>query len=269
MQNLEEINLRIFEPCDDLRRYIKSVWFVTNQEGLKDEHSFKVLTDCCSGLVFNFGDSVTYEQDGVHNSKNHKITTMGPTRHLMKFIFKGRVRAVGIRFFPNTGHHYFSVPMEELIDKIIETNSDHCDFAQGLYKDLDNLDDDKDIQTCIEKALIKKIDKIQFDQKLDEIIKYIDSNPEATTQELSDTFSISSRDIQRKFKNFVGVSPSVYARVQKITKAKTVIAKDGDDSLTDVSHESGYFDQAHFNREFKTFMDETPKKYRNLKKKKV
>lgn len=62
---------------------------------------------------------------------------------------------------------------------------------------------------------------------------------------------ISYRHLSRMFKQIIGVNIQTYRRLARFELAKQLIIKETTISLTGIGYQSGYYDQAHFAREFK------------------
>ncbi|STO11280.1 helix-turn-helix domain-containing protein [Flavobacterium hibernum] len=62
---------------------------------------------------------------------------------------------------------------------------------------------------------------------------------------------ISYRHLSRMFKQIIGVNIQTYKRLARFELARQLIIKETTPSLTDVGYQSGYYDQAHFAKEFK------------------
>jgi AraC-like DNA-binding protein len=73
----------------------------------------------------------------------------------------------------------------------------------------------------------------------------------------------SVRHTERLFSRLVGIDPQTFARLARFDRAKNGILARGGQSLTDVGIESGYYDQAHFIREFRRLTHGTPGSYRS------
>lgn len=72
----------------------------------------------------------------------------------------------------------------------------------------------------------------------------------------------SRRHLTRKFEQQVGLSPKTIARLSRFRRALAVMTATGPRvRLADVAAQAGYYDQAHFNREFKEFAGCTPSRY--------
>lgn len=67
--------------------------------------------------------------------------------------------------------------------------------------------------------------------------------------QLVERSGLSPRHFQRRFASQVGLSPKLYARTIRFDAALTAHRNEPMKSWTQIAHEAGYFDQAHFIRE--------------------
>jgi len=271
MQEIEKINFEMITPCAELRDFVQAIWFAENLDN-KNDLPFKIFNDCGSTIVFNYGDDLRYEQKKYSLDTKKECSVMGPSKDLLHMTFKGKVQCVGVHFYPATGHHFFNCSMDKLSDKLLKSTDDYFSGTKELYLAIEKVislgGDREKVLKLVEahlKTLLKNT-KTKPQSALINILKAIHLNHDITLEELSLKFSMGLRDIQRLFKTYVGVSPKVYIRLNKVRYVKELIANDEFESLTQLSMDSGYFDQAHFIRDFKAFMEETPKKYHKIKK---
>jgi AraC-like DNA-binding protein len=80
-------------------------------------------------------------------------------------------------------------------------------------------------------------------------------------EELVDYCHASVRQLERKFQRAVGVSPKFFARPLRFGQAQRRLMFDPETDLTQLAYQCGYFDQAHFIKEFKAFAGMTPSEY--------
>ena len=75
-------------------------------------------------------------------------------------------------------------------------------------------------------------------------------------KELADTHCISLDAFEKRFRRAVGVSPKQFSY---IIRMKSVVQRGlTGKSLADMAFEAGYFDQPHFNKDFKLFTGQAP-----------
>ena len=79
--------------------------------------------------------------------------------------------------------------------------------------------------------------------------------------QLTDTYDIPIRTLQRLFRRYVGVGPKWVLRRYRLHDGAELLARGNTAELADLAIALGYFDQAHFTREFKDQIGLTPAEY--------
>ncbi|MXV50284.1 helix-turn-helix domain-containing protein [Pedobacter sp. HMF7647] len=70
--------------------------------------------------------------------------------------------------------------------------------------------------------------------------------------------NMSLRTLERKFTEQVGVTPKVYARIKRLHHALALMNHADPWALKEIVYHCGYYDPAHFNKEFQTFSLQSP-----------
>ncbi|MEU8121045.1 helix-turn-helix domain-containing protein [Spirillospora sp. NPDC049024] len=83
---------------------------------------------------------------------------------------------------------------------------------------------------------------------------------------LADAAGVSGNHLAAQFKSHVGVTPKRVARIYRF--ARLILSVDALRPVdwSDLAHAAGYFDRAHFSREFKDFTGHTPTEYLALRR---
>lgn len=83
---------------------------------------------------------------------------------------------------------------------------------------------------------------------------------------LSADSGVSGNHLARQFKSHVGVTPKRIARIYRF--ARLILSVDALRPVdwSELAHAAGYFDRAHFSREFKDFTGHTPTEYLALRR---
>jgi AraC-like DNA-binding protein len=98
---------------------------------------------------------------------------------------------------------------------------------------------------------------------VDRIIARIDADREITRiDRLASAVDLSPRALQRLFSDYVGVSPKWVIRRLRLHEAAFRLASAEAFDLAGFAQELGYFDQAHFTRDFTNLVGRAPAQYR-------
>jgi AraC-like DNA-binding protein len=78
---------------------------------------------------------------------------------------------------------------------------------------------------------------------------------------LTEELGCSRRHLTARFREQVGMPPKTLARILRFERAVRRLREGGNASLAEVAFECGYYDQAHFNRDFRRFAGITPSEF--------
>ncbi|MBC8154241.1 MAG: helix-turn-helix transcriptional regulator [Bacteroidetes bacterium] len=80
-------------------------------------------------------------------------------------------------------------------------------------------------------------------------------------KKLQDSLRVSERSLERRFKQHVGISPKLFARICRFQTSLNQLKTKKYDKLSDIAFDGGYADQSHFTRTFKEFTGILPQQY--------
>lgn len=171
----------------------------------------------------------------------------------------------GIRFMPGVTPANLKIQMHELIEQRIDLE----DIAQSRSL-VWRIEQAQDWRQCM-KLFLDDFDacRDEPDSGQEKLAVYLTQQMLSTRggiriQELSQKTGYSARYINTIFEQYVGISPKTLERIIQFQNAVHSISYHQSRPLTAVGVEAGYFDQAHFIREFKKHMELTPNEYRKL-----
>lgn len=176
----------------------------------------------------------------------------------------GQAGVVFVQFQPAGACHFFRFPLSE-----IENQSfDLSDVFNAEIKQIEEkLFESKTIQEkvfLIESFLMSKFSPIpQYDQLLvDKGIQLIkQSRGQITANSLAEKLTSTPKSVERKFSNHLGKTPKQYIKLIRFQETLKDFSTHKHSSLTEYAYCNGYFDQAHFIRDFKTYSGYTPKEF--------
>ncbi len=232
---LEEI-----QPNKVLSKYIDGFWFFKNTTG--NTIHFPVIPDGCSDIVFYLNNSKK-----LGNLKSSFVT--GAMEQAQLIPVSDNMQLFGVRFRPGVLFYLLKTDMSKLLNNMSELDEVNHDMSMKIL--IDPLADNKSILNNISERLQDIFQKCDIEDNFLKIVEDLTENPQLSINELSERYNFSIKNLQRIFLKRIGLTPKKFARIMKFQKAHKKISKEGLNNLVFIALASGYFDQAHFNREYK------------------
>ncbi|WP_229753784.1 helix-turn-helix domain-containing protein [Amphritea balenae] len=264
MSQLSEINFRQFQPCPELSPYIQSYWSIKRSAAKDTAPAFFLHPDGGTGLVFNFADA--WWLDGENFDSTYLFS--GPTQHTSRLNLTGNIDAFGIRFYPGMAYPFLRQSLAEIQTHIAPSESIFNSIPLTEVMDqLHSADALINRIAAIERHLIRRLRLTKHDLNcISYSLRWLNQQQgQATISDLSAQCSISQRQLERSFKNKVGMSAKQYNKLLRVRNSRTLIHAQSQNrtdtkstSLSDIALMAGYYDQPHFNREFKSVIGISP-----------
>jgi len=164
-----------------------------------------------------------------------------------------------ILFRPGGMHRLLRIPMEELFGAPVESSLfegrviDHLLERLNQTKDYDLMNEIVQ-QYLLQKTLLLKA-MLPVDQALNHILQ---THQPVTVDHLASLACVSTRQLERQFRERVGISPKLYMKLARFSNAWVMRERDPQSSWLHIAHACGYADQMHLIRDFKLFTGQTP-----------
>ncbi|WP_229367844.1 helix-turn-helix domain-containing protein [Fibrisoma limi] len=235
-------------PTPTLAPLIHCYWQLATQQPLSQPFVYRVVADGCIDLFFDL-------------LAPDDLFVMGLSTTYTEFPLTGVFNYAGVRFLPTALPLLYRVDASELTNRI-EAFRDVVPTAAGALTEL--IAGHTTLETL--KPLLDGYFTRQFtttnvtpDHRLIQAIAAILTSG-GTLNVLSELdAAISHRQLSRLFQRYVGDTPKVFSRIvrfQQLLNARPSIQTLQEDK---VFYDLGYYDQAHFIKEFKTLYGQTPR----------
>ncbi|WP_426060563.1 helix-turn-helix domain-containing protein [Hymenobacter sp. B1770] len=89
----------------------------------------------------------------------------------------------------------------------------------------------------------------------------LERNGQLSVDEMAREANISRRQLERRFRDVLKVPPKLFTEMTRFAHVFQLLHEQPQANWSDITYACGYFDQAHFIREFRRFTGETPKGY--------
>jgi AraC-like DNA-binding protein len=220
------------------------------------EHFWTVRWDL-RGLPPFTSESLPYPSVHVVLERGNSRVVGVPTGRFSRTL-KDAGAVFGIKFRPGAFHAFAGGPIARFTDTSVSVES-VLDYGAGLEDVILGARDDAAMVDHAEDILRKRLPP--QDEHIPFLIETVDRIAADRTlirvDQLVSKVGPSRRVLQQLFRDYVGVSPKwVIQRYRLFEAAERLAAGEADGAR--VAHDLGYFDQAHFIRDFKAMVGTSP-----------
>ena len=242
-----------FIPTELLRPFIKTYRIIESQ----DEMVNRVLPNTSLALAFRYKGQVSYLTD--KSQDNLPTSTISGLRKSVRLIHYMNDTATIIILFKETGaKSFFKEPLYELFEA--SASLDNFITQQKIAIIEEQLAEAKNnIQriAIIEQFLLSQLFNYTPDKLISIAVEKIHSTKGIIKiKELADTLYISNDAFEKRFRKIVGTSPKNFSSIVRMNSL--IKLRENSKTISDIAFEAGYYDQPHFNKDFKLFTGQTP-----------
>lgn len=257
------MNYQTFEPHADLASVVKCYW--TLEVPLEPQApKQRIVPDGCLEMIFILGDNMKRYLSENEFIIQPRAIVVGQITEPFVIQPTGYVHCFAVRFYPFGFANFVNTPIKRLADKEtpIAQLFDET-LAEKLAQDIIRAVNDQERVTIVEAFLLNK-----FNEKavIDHVVKttiemlWLTKGSTSINNILRDEPS-KRRQLERKFFKQVGLSPKQLGKVIRLQAALKMLLTQRTENLTRIAYDSEYYDQAHFNRDFKELTGINPKDF--------
>jgi AraC-like DNA-binding protein len=252
----------IFFPSAILKPYVMYYWTCRHDE----DTSEIMYPSGCVEFCIDISGGNTIRHRGDQSMKVPNLELLGhwniPTT---ASVAKGNVCLI-TRFHPFASSLFFPNPASDLTNRSIDlrdiVNNESRAFYDRVMENRSLEEKIKILEDFLIQRMLKNNRNVSQLNLVESLCKFI--NCEMGTfniQKISQHFGFSERYIQKLFLSWVGITPQSFFSVQRFNKS-LVLLKSSKAQSTSIALECGYYDQAHFIKEFRGYTGLTPLKAR-------
>jgi len=241
------------KPPIHLQPYIRCFWTLEHDFGENEtNYVYRSVADGCVEMVFHYRAAFNELIDSGQ-PHNWLAGVHFQSDSFRRFETKESFGIFGAYIYPFTIPYLFNISSAT-------TTNEMTDLNTLLGADGSRLEEQMMLASCNNErvAILTAFfgQRLQHaktkDPTIASAIKHVIHSAQTdTVEQLASRFNLSTRQFNRKFKEYAGFSPKMYMRLTRLTNA----IKQGrnEKSLSYVAHECGYYDQSHFIHEVKLF----------------
>lgn len=240
---------REIRPNKDIENFVYCFWQLKTRRELNKPFIYRVVSDGCIDIFFN------------HN-KPIENYVMGFCRKYTEFSIGKVFDYIGIRFFPSSFPLLFGIQAKTLSNQSQKLDTILTDFSKWITSEIAPSDAFEVVAEQLNEKLINisQKQKPKYDQRFYNALQLIFQKHGFIDTEKDLDTGLSPRQMRRIFNFYIGTTAKTFSNVvrfQYILNAKPSVKSLKNNKLY---YDVGFFDQAHFIKNFKTFYGITPTK---------
>lgn len=243
-------------PVAMLAPFVKAYLIIESDDGMQNN----TLPDTSVIMSFRFKGRVTHiTPAGINQLPETGLTGLRKSARLLKYepatanllvVFQEGGAAA---FFKTPLHELFEAqqPLDDLIPlykikEMEERMSEATDHFQRI--------------AVVEQFLLSQLKTQQPDLLVSHAVQQIKGNSgNIKIKSLAADLYISQDAFEKRFRRSIGTTPKQFSAIVRL---RHLLDHYGEaESLTDAAYQAGYFDQAHFIKDFKAFTGQTPQTF--------
>jgi AraC-like DNA-binding protein len=242
-----------------LANYVKYFW--VGEAPASQQHLFihHATATSFAKLVFHYKGNFDEKCPSGEIRKSFLSGIQGQSKIYTQFTSVQDIGIFGVEFYPYAIPLLFNIPATELTNQYIDLKTFLGNIGESLEEKIflaQYTAQRVDILSHFLQSVLKPVKKNYI---IEAIRQLNESKGNINLDLFVKQFPLSQRQFERLFKDSVGFSPKSYLRILKFES--TLSKFYSTDSFTDLALDAGYFDQAHFNHDFKEFTGLHPKEY--------
>jgi AraC-like DNA-binding protein len=252
-----------YRPPSPLSQFVEMFWYYEGEAGGPHTKE-RLLPQGSSELVVNLREDEIRLYDRKNLNESHKLggaVICGPHSQFFVIDTAEQDCVAGVHFRAGGAFPFFDLPFSELHNEHVSLGTLWGHAAIRLR--------DRLLEESTPQAKLRRFEEILLEQICQPLGRHRAVSyalvrlgaEHAPVAELSDEIGISSRRLVDVFSQQVGLTPKLFSRVQRFQKVIQNLPLENDVDWVDVALDCGYYDQAHFIHDFRSFSGLSPSTY--------
>ncbi|BAZ40353.1 AraC family transcriptional regulator [Calothrix sp. NIES-4101] len=251
-----------FVPRFPLSQFVKFFW---SSEGNEiSSPRVKLLPIGAMELVINLDSDTIPLFDRTSQEECGSTSSMrlcGIQSQSLMIDNHSQISVMGVRFQPGGSVPFFQIPARELHNQVISLEELWSFHVEQLREKLLKAPTIKTRFLVLERFFLRMMQPQEPHTIVGFGLREFQKLPIPTVQEVTNKIGISNRYFGKLFCNSVGLTPKSFCRIQRLRFVLLLLAEKTCVDWNDIALICGYFDQAHFIHDFRSFVGCNPTTY--------
>ncbi|MFT3704468.1 MAG: helix-turn-helix domain-containing protein [Agriterribacter sp.] len=250
------------EPCFQLKKYIEKMWLFKSSGKMPADDMKLVVPNGNIKLTLSYQNGVVASVNGkTFASKEHDITLTGliDVPVILDVDNDVATETIGIEFNPQGAYRFFHFSLNDVQNHIYSLTDVLGKMGKQLVEQVNNRISAQQKIIALQQFLLKQLSSQQEDVIFEYCIQRIQSSKGmVTVKELEKKSGYSSRWLNMKFNDRLGISPKNLSSIVRFRECYQLLINGNEKSF---SLYELYYDQSHFIKDFKRFTGLPPARF--------
>lgn len=248
------------KPTGILSKYIQNYFIVETNNSIDFLPKERVYPCGNATMIFHYGTPSKFQKKNSREYIEPSLVICGQQTNFYDLSLSGKTGMILIVFKPHGVKSFFNFPITELLNENLSlqelTNNEAFELEDKLFKSTNN----KQRIIHLENFLINRLIHNNDFERIEHAVKLIEnSKGQIKAQDIAQEVCLGIKQFERNFSKYVGLNPKKYASIVRFQNVIQMKRKFKNSNMYQLASDNGYYDQSHFNHDFKSLTGLTPK----------
>jgi AraC-like DNA-binding protein len=252
-------------PSDKLKKYIQEIrfrHFICKEAGHLPYKPYPPRPEQCITFYPRGNEIYEHHLSSLKNKNPEAVICGQYTERINRFV-SPNFMMITVVLMPGIIYRLTKIPMHELNNKQIELEAIFPEETRIICRQLNSSSSIEEMIELIENFFATLFSKIEVDETpSDKIIQLLLEKPGRYSLDwIANQACLSARQLERKFRNYVGIPPKLFTRIIRFNKSYELRLKNVDEDWLGIAIACGYYDYQHIAMEYKEFANASPNQF--------
>ncbi|HEX2934526.1 MAG TPA: helix-turn-helix domain-containing protein [Bacteroidales bacterium] len=257
------MHFQYIKPTGILSHFIRHYW-VLEADASEGEVCERIIPTGNIELMFHYGDPFVVNKYSQEEREQPRTFVSGISSNYADIYTQGTCGLITVTFLPLGACNFFRFPLNHIEDTIVDMDDLYKESFKFIEEQISAAATTIERIAIMENFLLQQFQPV-YKRDLSTIQKGVllvnESKGQITAKNLADKLALSPKTLERKFSTLLGKTPKQFLRIVRFQEVIRRFSQKDYSPLTDYAYTSGYFDQAHFVKDFKALSGYTPKEF--------
>ncbi len=246
------------KPSSDLAAYVDNFWFMRGRGPAAMPLGHRILPDGSMEFVFQLGDPFFERRPDGRWRKQAHLLFVGQMERRVDIKPSGVIHTAGIHFHPAGVSAFVAGDLGRFVNRIVPLPSALGEDLAAVAARL-RAARTPERRVAILENFLRGRRRPHDEAMADASRRLLEATDAVDIEVVARGFGLSDRQFRRRFEAAVGLGPKRFSRIVRFQRVFEQRLEHDARAWSEVALDCGYYDQAHFNRDFRAFAGVRPR----------